>query len=227
MSLAETQNLEWSSMPVKAFCRGAVGKQEAVHDIELPQLHGCTSLPPFPGLPTPAPGRGVDDAGANQAAIHRRLRRRRLHAFPSQLEGDAPGSPIAVSSTHLQDHDLNCSWHLMRAMHRAMGTVVQPFQAVALVAGQPAVHGSPRDTPLAGHLTHRPTVGEHSLDCLISLLSHAHLPHARERDKSAEVAVTHQPKVCDTSADGLLGRVSRTCTIRWCRRGDSNPGPSV
>ena len=39
-------------------------------------------------------------------------------------------------------------------------------------------------------------------------------PHARERDKSAEVVVTHQPKVCDTSADGLLGPVSRTCTSR-------------
>ena len=30
-----------------------------------------------------------------------------------------------------------------------------------------------------------------------------HLPHARERDKSAEVVVTHQPKVCDPSAEGL------------------------
>src|SRR6266851_6201341 len=51
-------------------------------------------------------------------------------------------------------------------------------------------------------------------DRLVPLLSHAHLPHARERDKSAEVAVTHQPKVCDPSAEGLLGHVSRTCTTQ-------------
>ena len=70
---------------------------------------------------------------------------------------------------------------------------------------------------VACHLAHRPTVGDDRQNCLAPLLSHAHLPHARERDKSAEVAVTHQPKVCDTSADGLLGRVSRTCTASWCR----------
>ena len=36
---------------------------------------------------------------------------------------------------------------------------------------------------------------------------------ATERDKSAEVVVTHQPKVCDPSGEGLLGPVSRTCTM--------------
>src|SRR5439155_26141559 len=87
---------------------------------------------------------------------------------------------------------------------------------------QPAVQRPPRDTPLAGHLAHRPPVGEHSLNRFVLLLSHAYLPHARERDKSPEVAVTHQPKVCDTSADGLSGRVSRTCTPEWCRGPDLN-----
>src|SRR6266849_9171595 len=62
-------------------------------------------------------------------------------------------------------------------------------------------------------------------DRLVPLLSHAHLPHARERDKSAEVAVTHQPKVCNPSAEGLWGRVSRTCTTGWCSRRESNPEP--
>jgi len=38
----------------------------------------------------------------------------------------------------------------------------------------------------------------------VPLFSHAHLPHARERDKSAEVGVTHQPKVCNPLAEGLL-----------------------
>jgi len=34
-----------------------------------------------------------------------------------------------------------------------------------------------------------------ALAALVPLLSHAHLPPARERDKSAEVVVTNQPKV--------------------------------
>src|SRR5579864_5845784 len=126
-----------------------------------------------------------------------------------------------MSSTHLQDQHLNCSWHLMRAMGRPMGTVTQAFHAFTLVPRQPAVHRPSTDTPIACHFAHRPTVGKHSLDRFVPLLSHAHLPHGRERDKSAEVAVTHQPKVCDTSADGLSGRVSRTCTPHFGARAGS------
>src|SRR5205809_4033664 len=66
------------------------------------------------------------------------------------------------------------------------------------------------------------TAANYRQDRLVPLLSHAHLPHARERDKSVEVAVTHQPKVCDPSAEGLLGPVSRTCTRNWLRSRDSN-----
>src|SRR5919108_4237109 len=111
----------------------------------------------------------------------------------------------------------------MWEMPRPMRAVAQPFEALSFVSAEPTVQRPPRDTPLAGHIAHRPSVGEHSLDRFVPLLSHAHLPHARESDKSAEVAVTHQPKVCDTSADGLLGRVSRTCTEKWLRDRDSNP----
>src|SRR5690348_8445049 len=100
----------------------------------------------------------------------------------------------------------------MRAMRRSVRTVAQAFQAAAFVSRQPAVKRPPRDLPLAGHLAYRPTVSQYSLDRFVPLLSHAHLPHARESDKSAEVAVTHHPKFCDTSAEGLLGRFSRTCT---------------
>src|SRR5438093_10214052 len=128
-----------------------------------------------------------------------------------------------MSSPHLQNHDLNGSRHLMRAMRRPMRTVAKSFQAVAFITPQPAVQRPPRDTPLAGHLAHRPPVGEHSLNRFVLLLSHAHLPHARERDKSPEVAVTHQPKVCDTSADGVLGRVSRTCTGMMVPRAGFEP----
>src|SRR5216683_1086014 len=77
--------------------------------------------------------------------------------------------------------------------------------------------------PVSRHLAHCPTVAYYCQDRLVPLLSHAHLPHAWERDKSAEVGVTHQPKVCNPSAEGLLGPVSRTCTKCWCSRRESNP----
>src|SRR5216683_7482807 len=100
----------------------------------------------------------------------------------------------------------------MWAVSRPVRPMIQAFQSVAFVARQPTVHRPPRDAPIPGHIAHRPTVADYRQDRPVPLLSHAHLPHARERDKSAEVAVTHQPKVCDPSAEGLLGHVSRTCT---------------
>ena len=75
-----------------------------------------------------------------------------------------------------------------------MGAVAQPLQALSLVVSQPTVHRASTDAPVACHLAHRPTVRNDRQDCFVPLLSHAHLPHARERDKSAEVAVTNQPK---------------------------------
>jgi hypothetical protein len=65
------------------------------------------------------------------------------------------------------------------------------------------------EIPLSAH---RPTIGDNRANRVVPLLSHAHLPHGPERDKSAEVALTHQPKVCNPSAEGLLRPVSRTCT---------------
>src|SRR6266568_1010936 len=113
----------------------------------------------------------------------------------------------------------------MRALSRPVRTIFQAFESVALVARQPPVHRSPRHAPVCSHLAHCPTVANYRQDRLVPLLSHAHLPHARERDKSTEVGVTHQPKVCNPSAEGLLGPVSRTCTTSWCSRRESNPEP--
>src|SRR3977135_4388807 len=101
----------------------------------------------------------------------------------------------------------------MRALRRPVRAIIQAFESVALIAHQPPVHRSPRHAPVCGHLAHCPTVANYCQDRLVPLLSHAHLPHARERDKSAEVGVTHQPKVCNPSAEGLLGPVSRTSTV--------------
>src|SRR6202162_1299104 len=91
----------------------------------------------------------------------------------------------------------------MRTLSRPVGPIIQAFESVALIARQPPMHRSPRHAPVCGHLAHRPTVTKYCQDRLVPLLSHAHLPHARERDKSAEVGVTHQPKVCNPSAEGF------------------------
>src|SRR6266566_6295904 len=93
----------------------------------------------------------------------------------------------------------------MRALSRPVGPIVQAFESVALIARQPPVHRPSRDAPIPGYLTHRPTVANYRQNRFVPLFSHAHLPHARERDKSTEVGVTHQPKVCDASAEGPLG----------------------
>src|ERR1700680_3296432 len=100
----------------------------------------------------------------------------------------------------------------MGALSRAVRPIFQAFESVALIARQPPMHRSPRHAPVCGHLAHCPTFADYRQHRLVPLLSHAHLPHARERDKSAEVGVTHQPKVCNPSAEGLLGPVSRTST---------------
>src|SRR5260370_32183628 len=113
----------------------------------------------------------------------------------------------------------------MRAVSRPVRPIIQAFQSVTFVARQPTVHRPPRDAPIPGERADRAPIADYCQDRLVLLLSHAHLPHARERDKSAEVAVTHQPKVCNPSAEGLWGRISRTCTRVWLRDGDSNSEP--
>src|SRR6266581_464794 len=74
--------------------------------------------------------------------------------------------------------------------------------AAGIAAGPNVVTVSWAAIAQSAGTVHRPTVANYRQDRLVSLLSHAHLPHARERDKSAEVAVTHQPKAFwDLSAE--------------------------
>src|ERR1700681_4090522 len=110
----------------------------------------------------------------------------------------------------------------MRALSRPVRPIIQALESVALITRQPPVHRPPGHAPVCGHLTHRPAITNHCQDRLVPLLSHAHLPHARERDKSAEVGVTHHPKLCNASAEGLVGPVTRTSTQIWLRDRDSN-----
>src|SRR5712691_7011544 len=123
---------------------------------------------------------------------------------------------------HLEHHGFDSRRGLMRAVSWSVRPIIQAFQSVAFVGREPAVHRPPRDAPIPGHLVHRPTVADYRQDRLVTLLSHAHLPHARERDKSAEADVTHQQKdFWDLSAelvqhDGARAG-SRTLNL-WIKR---------
>src|ERR1700733_8633335 len=72
--------------------------------------------------------------------------------------------------------------------------------------------GAPVHSPLERHFGDGPTLADDRQDCLVPLLSHAHVPHGRDCDQSAEAVGTSQPKVCDTSAEALQRRITRTCT---------------
>src|SRR5437660_11052132 len=98
----------------------------------------------------------------------------------------------------------------MRALGRPVRPIVQAFESVALITQQPPVHRSPGHAPVGSHLAHCPTIANYCQDRLVPLLSHAHLPHPRERDKSAEVGVTHQPKPWAAAAEGLWGPITET-----------------
>jgi hypothetical protein len=67
---------------------------------------------------------------------------------------------------------------------------------------------------------------DHPQDRLAPLLSHAYFPHVRECDQLVEVAETYQPKLSDPSAEGILGRFSRTSTSRMWTLLDSNQRPA-
>src|SRR5712691_11351174 len=90
------------------------------------------------------------------------------------------------------------AWYRRRALSTNATT--------AFNAASGAASAGTRPTRLPPH--HRPTVANYRQDRLVPLLSHAHLPHARERDKSAEVGVTHQPTVCNPSTEGAFCRLA-------------------
>src|SRR5207244_13411237 len=60
-------------------------------------------------------------------------------------------------------------------------------------------------------------VGDYRQDRFVPLLSHAHLPHARECQASAGTPVRHQPKPRQASGGTLLSCFSRISTRIWCR----------
>ena len=78
----------------------------------------------------------------------------------------------------------------MREQYRTF----QAFEPFRLVSREPAMHCLSADSPIVCHLGHRTTFRNYRQDRLVPLLSHAHLPHARECQESAEVGVRHHPK---------------------------------
>ena len=61
---------------------------------------------------------------------------------------------------------------------------------------------------------------------LIRLLSHTHLPHERERQRSPESGVTNQPKHCRPSAEHQPESIKRRNTAEGGAGGGSNPRPA-
>jgi len=146
---------------------------------------------------------------------------------PLRLSSNAqtPRSPVGLGTAHLEQLHLDCCRHLVRAMRRPMRKIRQALQSVRFVARQPRVHRLPADTPVARYLGNRPPFRNHRHDRLVPLLSHAHLPHARECQASAGTPVRHQPKPRQPSGGTLLSCFSRISTQEWLRSGDSNPEP--
>ena len=173
-------------------CR-AVREQEAMDNVELPELHGRRTLPALPGLLATLPLRRVDDPSSHQRAINRRLRRCWLYTLASQLERKSTGSPVRLCAAHLEQLRLNGGRHLMRAVARPMGAVRQAIQSVCLIALEPDMDRLSGDVPIAGHLGHGPTLCDYCQDCFVPLLCHAYLPHGRECQASAGTPVRHQP----------------------------------
>jgi hypothetical protein len=153
--------------------------------------------------------------GALLAVIeYRRLRRRWFNLSPQQFEHQPSGAPLPMRPAQLEHQRLDPGRHLMWAAHRLVGPVGETFQPLHLVPRQPPVHRAPIHSPLGGHLRDGSALADDPQDRLIPLFSHAHLPHERDCDQSADLAGTHQPKVCDTSAEVLSRRVNRTSTLR-------------
>src|SRR5256885_16402950 len=74
--------------------RGAVGEQEAAHQVQLPQLHRPAALPTLPDLLAAVALDRVDDAGAYQAPGQPRPRWRPRGTLSVPTPSHAPRPPV-------------------------------------------------------------------------------------------------------------------------------------
>src|SRR5215472_16348120 len=82
------------------------------------------------------------------------------------------------------------------------------------------------DVPAPRQLLHGQAFADHRHHCLVSLLTHAQVPHEPDCRESTELGVVYQPKLCRPSADAVFTSISRSHTWLWLGRKDSNLQPS-
>ena len=207
--------------------RGPAGRSASRNPPTTSICHSSIGAPrsPPPVLCPPPPA-GLDQPGPHQRPVDPRLRWQRTYPEPAQLEGDPPRPPRPVHPPQLQHLRLDPRIHLMRAAGRPVRPACQPLQATRLIPGQPRMHRLPGHTPPARYRTDRAALADHRQDSLIPLLRHAHLPHERECQGSAEATASYQPEHCQASADGQMSGISRGNTKHGCAARDLNPEPA-
>ena len=193
ISRADTQNREWSSIPVSAFAvvPSAIGTRPPRPSATA---RWAPTLPAIPCLVPPSPDSRVDHPEPDQTAVDRRLRGRRVGPQPQQLEPDPPRPPVRAGPAQLEHPSLQLRGQLVGARGRPVRPVRQTRQPFSLITGQPRVQRLPTYAPLTSDLTDRPAISDHRENRLIPLLCHAQLPHIegvsrisrRSRQPSAE-----------------------------------------
>ena len=90
INAAETQNLEWSSIPLSMCNSARICQEEPAHQIHLPQLRSPRPLPALVIVPSATASGHLDQPVTHQAAIDRRPARQRLDRRRRQSGQDQP-----------------------------------------------------------------------------------------------------------------------------------------
>jgi hypothetical protein len=188
-SAAPTRRTGSGHRPQSAPWPSTRRQREPADHVHLPQLHRRAALPALPDLLAAVPTSRVNHANPDQRPTDPGLRGQRIDLLPPQLDEDppspqygcAPGAARAPAPRPPPTSDADT---------KPAGATGQPAPPDPRPHTGPATYapsgGSP---PLGGDLTDRAHLGDHLEDRPIPLLSHAQLPHARECQESAEVAV--------------------------------------
>jgi hypothetical protein len=218
------ENREWSSIPVSAFavdrsananppttsiCHSSIGRAAPTAGTTHPDAAADPDRSP---RPAPDTGRPADSDGNGST---------RLSSAPGRSAAD-PSTAAAAAAPAPPPPPAPAS----DADSQPAGATGPPTPPDPRPHTGPATRatsaGSP---PLRRHFRHGPALREHLENRPIPLLSHAQLPHAKECQESAEVAVNHQPKTCNPSTEDRTSRINRSHTRHQSRRADSNREP--
>lgn len=152
---------------------GPVLAEHPADDVHLPELHGPAPLPALVGREGPLLARDGEPA-ARQHAMDGREARGRL-AAPGQGEGDAPGAPVGVGESQLDDRRGALPVELAGHRVGTVAVVAQPDHPLGLVARHPGVDRLAADADLARHLGDGEAVPDDHLHRLVALLHLADL----------------------------------------------------